>query len=153
MRSFINRDIARQLGLETISEETMVIKSFGSEANKESKIFSYLLIQRIFSRCQNNSVGRTCLRNYFGESIYQRSLLTFELKRKGFTLALAECFHWNQKVRTVGLLIGTDHYWKIVEEGILTSKCGLRAVSSKLGWLISGRPENWTTIRRHCCLD
>ena len=143
MRTFIHRDIAQQLGLETIGEEKMVIQSFGSEASKESTITSHLVkFKGSFPGAETIQFEALAQETICGESIYQRSQLAIELKGKGYTLADSRVLSSKPKARTVGLLIGADHYWKVIEEGIITSKCGLRAIPSKLGWLISGRLEN-----------
>ena len=43
------------------------------------------------------------------------------------------------------ILIGSDHYWEIVTGDIVKGKAGPTAVSSKLGWLLSGPlPESST---------
>ena len=143
MRTFIHRDVAQQLGLEIVGEEKMVIQAFRSKAIKESTISSHLVKFRgSFPSAETIQLDALIQETICGESIYQRSQLASELKRKGYALADSRVFSSKPEARTVGLLIGADHYWKVIEEGIITSKCGLRAVPSKLGWLISGRPEN-----------
>ena len=42
---------------------------------------------------------------------------------------------------TIDMLIGSDHYWDVVTDGIVRSSEKLVAVSSKFGWLLSG-PTN-----------
>lgn len=141
MRTFIHRDIAQQLGLETISEERMVIQAFGSKTNEESIISSYLVKFRgSFPGAKTIEFDALSQDAICGKSVYQSSQLAIELKEKCYTLADSRVLSSKPKARTVDLLIGADHYWKIIEEGI-TSKCGLRAIPSKLGWLISGRPR------------
>ena len=147
MRTFIHRDIAQQLGLETISKERMVIQAFGSKASEESIISSHLVKFRgSFPGAKTIEFDALAQESICGKSVYQSSQLAIELKEKGYTLADSRVLSSKPKTRTVDLFIGADHYWKIIEEGIITSKCGLRAIPSKLGWLISGRPENQQTI-------
>ena len=52
---------------------------------------------------------------------------------------------------TIDLLIGSDYYWTVVMGEVLESEPGLVAVSSKLGWLVSGPLCDLTDSRStHC---
>jgi len=147
MRTFIHSDIPQQLGLETVCEEKMVMQAFGSEASKESTVTSHLVkFKGSFPGAKTIEFEALAKESICGESIYQKSQLAIELQEKGFTLADDRVLSSKPVARKVGLIIGADHYWKVVEEGNITSKCGLRAVPSKLGWLISGRPKNLPKI-------
>lgn len=53
------------------------------------------------------------------------------------TLELADDFD-NECDDSIDILIGSDHYWNIVEGDTIRGQSGPIAVSSKLGWLLSG---------------
>ena len=55
------------------------------------------------------------------------------------TLELADDF--NDGNDSIDILIGSDHYWNIVHGETIRCESGPIAVSSKLGWLLSGRGE------------
>ena len=58
-------------------------------------------------------------------------------------LELADNF--DEHHESIDILIGSDHYWEIVMGDIVKGKAGPTAVSSKLGWLLSGPlPESST---------
>ena len=43
---------------------------------------------------------------------------------------------------SIDILIGADHYWDVVTGDIVRGESGPTAISSKLGWLLSGRTES-----------
>ena len=45
---------------------------------------------------------------------------------------------------SIDILIGSDHYWNIVTGDLITGDHGPVAVSSKLGWLLSGPIDSRT---------
>jgi hypothetical protein len=45
----------------------------------------------------------------------------------------------DNKDDTIDILIGADHYWDFITEDIVRGEGGPSAISSKLGWLLSGR--------------
>ena len=143
MRTFIHLELAQKLGLEVIRHEEMAIQPFGSKASEVIRMTNHLVrFKGSFSGAKTIQVEALTQKRICGESAYQRSHFATELKEKGFVLADNRVLSSSPTAETIGLLIDADYYWDIVEGGVITSRCGLRALTSKLGWLISGRPRN-----------
>jgi len=54
-----------------------------------------------------------------------------------------------ENAEVIDLLIGSDHYWDIVGEELIRTNRGPNAVSSKLGWLLSGPLHSHVTTFSH----
>ena len=57
-------------------------------------------------------------------------------------LELADNYR-DHKSTSIHILIGSDHYWSIVTGNLTAGEHGPVAVSSTLGWLLSGPTESW----------
>ena len=57
-------------------------------------------------------------------------------------LDLANCPYLEDDSDAINVLIGTDHYWDIVTGDISREGNGPVAISSRLGWLLSGPARN-----------
>ena len=56
-------------------------------------------------------------------------------------LELADFGGDDNESNSIDILIGADHYWDIVTGDVVKGESGPTAVSSKLGWLLSGRVQ------------
>ena len=54
-------------------------------------------------------------------------------------------FHQEESDDSIDVLVGADHYWDLVTDGIVRGEYGLTAMNSKLGWLLSGPAESPTS--------
>ena len=49
----------------------------------------------------------------------------------------------------VDVLIGSDHYWKLVMEEVVRSDDGLMAIKTKFGWVLSGPVQELSRESTH----
>ena len=133
-RSFLSQPLADKLAIQPLRKETIHLSSFGSKypftklmevAHIQIKTRSGQLIP---SSTLITPTITTPLRNATSTSITKLTHL------KG--LPLAHPVTSNRKFE-ISLLVGADHYWDIVEDDVIRGN-GPTAVSSKLGYLLSG---------------
>ena len=145
-RSFLTQDMADLLSLKPHHMEDISLSSFGSKIAHNKKMeaaqihiktktgefipISVLIVPTI----------ATPLRNTLETEVTQLPYL--------HDLPLAHPVMKDSSFN-ISLLIGSDHYWDIVEDHIIRG-CGPTAMSSKLGYLLSGplslqKPFNTTT--------
>lgn len=133
-RSFITEDLARALSLTPHHKEDVHLSSFGSRQplNKTMEV-AHINIKTIMGATVPISVLivptiATPLRNTVQTSVTQLPHL--------YGLQLAHPITREDSFK-ISLLIGTDHYWDLVEDHIVRGN-GPTAMSSKLGYLLSG---------------
>ena len=145
-RSFISRTVADELELPRTGSETLCINAFGvpTAQAEERCYFRKVTIQ-------GNQPGAEPIIIYPLDKIYVCSVqrqpateFSRKLVRQGYPLADSRLESEEEQDQSVevDLLIGTDLIWAFVNYQMqITSSCGLRAVDSKIGWLITG-PHN-----------
>ncbi len=47
----------------------------------------------------------------------------------------------DEESTSIDILIGSDHYWKLVIGRVVQGKRGPTAIYTKLGWVLSGRTD------------
>ena len=139
-RSFIRRGFAEELDLQVVGEEELSIHSFGSKNPSKT--------QRCKRRCA------TIRGTFYGaESIRIQALDQTDIcKAAAYTQTSFANTLWNQGLRLaddrilsgcpdepqIDILIGSDQYWDIIGVRQINSGDGMKAVDSKLGWMLHG---------------
>ena len=131
-RSYIRKSLQNRLRLNPIGKETLQLNTFGESKSKREN-------------CEVFKVNIANKNN--GESI--------EITAIGFPTICAplpakvniseyshldglELADFNSCDSSIDILVGADHYWDIVTGDVIHGGNGPTAVSSKLGWLLSG---------------
>ena len=135
-RSYITNHLVQRLQLKPIRRERLNLNTFGNEQ---------------FNKKECNVV-RVNLRGLEGDNIIIEALgfpcicsplpLAVEVDRyphlQGLELADGSDCESDTNSQGIDLLIGSDHYWDVVTGNVIRDGSGPVAVSSKLGWLVSG---------------
>ena len=144
-RSYVAKKVQDTLSLTTKSVETMLIKTFGSDQeNKQT--------------CDVVRLGMS-LKNggHLEMSLFAVPMICEPLSMQPIAYAegryphlsgleLADFSHGNEDLE-VDVLIGSDHYWKLVTGEMVRGASGPTAVQTRLGWVLSGPAEGLT--QRH----
>ena len=133
-RSFVRKDISSALNLPKVGEETLKLHTFGSSVPQN---ITCNKVKLTLSNIRNGQsvqlemleIPRVCssIMRVAGEEVRR------ELERKG--LQLADTSVSGMETQELGVLIGGDHYWKIVTGKLERLSV---ALDSKFGWLIQG---------------
>ena len=129
----------QELGLEIIGHEEMAIQPFGSKASEVIRMTKYLVkFKGSFPGAKTIQVEALTQKTICGESTYQGPRFAIELKEKGFVLA-DDRVSSHPKAKIIGLLIGADYYWDIVDGGVITgglrTRYHLRCPANQRRWL------------------
>ena len=138
-RSYVTTRVKETLGLRSESAEVMLIKTFGSDAEKRHT-------------CEVVSLG---MKVKDGGNLVM-SLLTVPmicqpLSAQPISLArdkydhlcemdLADFSNGDDDLE-IDVLIGSDHYWKLVTGGVVRGSSGPTAIQTRVGWVLSGPVE------------
>ena len=139
-RSYVSTRLRNALQLPTINQETLMIKTFGSETGQiQSRDLVQLCVQGmtsethlyvnayavpiICSPLQNQAVN-------FAASTYQHL--------SGLLLADSISADENENNVEVDVLIGADYYWHFLNGAIKRGESGPTALQTKVGWVLSG---------------
>ena len=128
------------LNLKPIGEEHMVIKTFGSTAEKPMKV-------KMFELVIKSKAGMNLYLKAYSVPTICSSLTGQEVRvaRKKFpdVTGYAVCNQGEEVKQEIDLLIGSDYYWTIITNDIRRcDEVGLAAINSKLGWILSGPVSN-----------
>ena len=139
-RTYITNSLKSQLGLKPIEKESLRLSTFGNDrVRKES--------------CD---IVKLSLRKGDGESVNIAALsfpvicssLPLQVDVSAYPhiegLPLADEFS-GQEHDSIDVLIGSDQYWNFITGETVREDFGPAAVSSKLGWLLSGPISGATT--------
>lgn len=156
-RSFLSQELADTLSLQSYHQENICLSSFGSTHPLTKKMkaanihiktrdgnllpLSVLIVPSIAAPLWNTAQAEVTKLPYLNN------------------LSLAHPVLSNDSYK-ISLLIGTDHYWDIVEDHIVRGQ-GPTAMSSKLGYLLSGPLQvdktaaitNTLHVSTHCISD
>ena len=150
-RSYVSGELKKKLSLNVENAETINLNTFGSDKYSKKKCE----VVSINIEVENQAIPVRAL-SYptICSPFSSRSLKVSDyphLRR----LKLADSVDSN--ARRVQLLIGADHYYDFVTGDVIKGTSGPVAVSSKLGWLLSGpfsSPSNVeTNVNSHLVLD
>lgn len=131
-RSYITDSLQSKLGLTPVKKEKLRLNTFG-ESRYKTQNCEAVKLQLKKPGC-NNSVNITALSFPVICSPLPSRIDVNCPHLEGLELA----DDWSDQRGSIDLLIGSDHYWDIVQGDIIRGKNGPTAVSSSLGWLLSG---------------
>lgn len=132
-RSYITNDLKIRLGLKPIRVETIHLDTFGSDLyeRKQCNLVEVTLKGQRSESVHLQAVGfpKICSPLWTKIDAYHLTEL------QGFELADHDP---NSDGGKIDILIGSDHYWKVVTGEIMRDGSGPVAINSKFGWILSG---------------
>ena len=146
-RSYVTDKVKQSLSLNRQCVQTMLIKTFGSD--KGSK-----------QQCDVVSLG---LNTWNGDTV-QLSFLSVPLICDPISDQPITCAMENYEylanldladyssasdLLEVDVLIGSDHYWKLVMGEVIRNDDGPMAIQTKFGWVLSGPVQELSCERAH----
>ena len=136
-RSYITNSVQAKLKLEPIKKETLHLNTFGDNKFTRQSCEVYKLV--IENKNGGKGVELTTV-NFPIICSPLRSRVNIDYTHLD-GLELADYSNDNNS-DSIDILIGADHYWDVVTGDIVRGESGPTAISSKLGWLLSGRTES-----------
>ncbi|XP_046856149.1 uncharacterized protein LOC124449255 [Xenia sp. Carnegie-2017] len=136
-RSYIRRSLQGRLRLNSIGKETLQLNTFGQGKSKRES-------------CE---VFKVSIANKSGGEVVEIKAIEFPTicaplptriniddypHLHGLELADFDSSDNNGSCDSIDILIGADHYWDVVTGDVVQGENGPTAMSSKLGWLLSG---------------
>ena len=138
--SYVTKSLQERLGLRPIRRERLRINTFGSSSfNANSCDIVQVRIQSA------NSEETLCITAYTSPVICSPlpRLVDASIYNHLEGLQLADA---SDSAQGIDVLIGSDHYWSLVTGETIVGDAGPVAVSSRLGWLLSGPSDNSSTV-------
>lgn len=136
-RSYITNSTQAKLKLEPIKKETLYLNTFGDNKCKRQNCEVYKF--NIENKNGSEEVEITAINFPIICSPLNSKVNTNYTHLEG--LELADFGDDVDDSNTIDILIGSDYYWDIVTGDVVKGESGPTAVSSKLGWLLSGRVQ------------
>ncbi len=133
-RSYITNSTQAKLKLEPVRKETLYLNTFGDNKCKRQSCEVYKF--NIESRNGSEKIELSGINFPIICSPLNSMVNTNYAHLEGLELA---DFGDDDKDNTIDILIGADHYWDVVTGDVVKGESGPTAVSSKPGWLLSGR--------------
>jgi hypothetical protein len=135
-QSYVQKDTARSLQYAPIQEEELIHGLFGGETTKPRHHFCY----KIQLRSLNNKYA--C--NF--EALDEENICSrvpalpvgpwlYELRNQGLGVCI-------QEEKPIEVLIGADIYGKLLTRRREVLQCGLVAIETYLGWVVTGKVQN-----------
>lgn len=152
-RSYVSTNVRDKLGLKTVRNERVVIKTFGEDNN--SKVSNLDVVQfkikhagadDVFTFIEALCVPKICC-PLKGQHIDRASKIE-EFAHLNF----ADDNSFNKDL-PVGVLIGIDNYFRFFCGETIHSKFGTVASKSTLGWVLSGSLSKQFTDRHVSCME
>ena len=134
-RSYITNSTQAKLKLEPLRKETLYLNTFGDNKCKRQNCEIYKF--NIEKQNGSEEVEVTAINFPIICSPLNSKVNTNYVHLEG--LELADFGGDDNESNSIDILIGADHYWDIVTGDVVKGESGPTAVSSKLGWLLSGR--------------
>ena len=139
-RSFMRRELAEELGLPVEGQEMIAVQAFGSN---EATTPEMLKRRRITIRGTFPNAAPVELRVLDKQTIcpappYGKTDFANDLWNKGYQLADDRFLGGGHSISEIDILIGADHVWQVCLDTTISHSEGLRAIDSKLGWLLLG---------------
>ncbi|XP_064635263.1 uncharacterized protein LOC135492635 [Lineus longissimus] len=133
-RTFITKHLADRIQLETARHETINLAVFGNESS-QSQTFDVVNFAVITPKGQAIELSALIVPQI---STPFQNLITRDLSRLPYLRNLTLAHPPSDEASfNISILIGADHYWDLVEDHVVRGS-GPTAVSSKLGYLLSG---------------
>ncbi|XP_078374406.1 uncharacterized protein LOC144657946 [Oculina patagonica] len=133
-RSYVTNDLKARLNLKSCKTEMLNLNTFGEQ--KYRKQTCDLVKIRLNKPGLNEEVEISALSFPVICSSLQSKVDINKFPQLE-TLQLADEFNDGNN-NSIDVLIGSDHYWNIVHGETIRCESGPTAISSKLGWLLSG---------------
>ena len=149
-RSYISKRVKQSLALDPLYSETMIIKTFGSErGNRQScDVVSLGLSLRAGGSINLLFLAVPLICEPLCGQPISHAREHYEYLTK---LDLADNPCGAEQIE-VDMLIGSDHYWKLVTGKVISKGEGPTAVHTKLGWVLSGPIEGLSLQSTSCNL-
>lgn len=145
-RSYITNTLKDKLGLNPVKRETLNLNTFGSrEYTKQGcDLVKFSLQTKDHQKIDVCALSFPIL----------CTPLTTKINLENYSylqnLNLADTSITEAEIPQIDVLIGSDHYYDIVNGEIIRGEQGPVAIGSKLGWLLSG-PTNKGEIKENFC--
>ena len=138
-RSYVTTRVCEALRARKSRTELMVIKTFGSEHGQQRDCD---IVQLKFATRQGEPlVLPMVVVPHICGSVCSQPIDTSKASYRHLTgLDLADAGHAGDNLE-IDLLIGSDHYWKLVTGRVLKGVEGPTAIETQLGWVLSGPAE------------
>ncbi|XP_037502613.1 uncharacterized protein LOC119377081 [Rhipicephalus sanguineus] len=138
-RTFIRRDLSTRLDLPSVGTEDLSLLTFGS--SKHSRTYRYRTVQlKLQSRFDTHGITVDALE--VPEVCIVRTPaigqdLLVQLRERNMLVADEQQLG-DRPTQTISVIIGSDHYWRIVTGRIERLSSDLCAVETIFGWLVQG---------------
>ena len=136
-RSYITEDLAKRLKLHYIGKNYLTIYTFGTTKPKEIETSIVELGIQLKSGFIMN-IKANVVPNVTGE-IERRPIKSIDIKKKLLAYQLADDLPTSIESNKIHLLIGNDYYTDIVSLKRIEITDTLHLISSKVGWILTGR--------------
>lgn len=130
-RTYITEDLANRLGLKEEDEQEIQLVTFGSEKSKLVKTRKNGQYMAVTANIVPNITG-TITR----KPVRLQSPVNFKELTRNLSL---DSIPSESEPITLDLLVGNDYYLDIIQCDKIEVQPGLYLLSSKLGWILSGR--------------
>ncbi len=138
-RSYVTEGVQQSLSLQPDGVETMLIKTFGSD--KENKqVCSVVNLGLLLKDGGHMEMSLLTVPLICEPLSTQPITRAKEVYQDISDLDLAD-FSYGDDDLEVDILIGSDHYWKLVTGEVIRGPCGPAAIRTRLGWVLSGPVE------------
>ena len=134
-RSYVTQRLKEKLSLHLERVETLLIKTFGSteEQPQYRDVVKLVLTTRDGPDLELEFVVVPLICETLSGQQISRAV---ELYPHLFGLEMADIFEDDNM--DVNILIGLDHYWRVVSGSTVSGKSGPTAIGTKFGWVLSG---------------
>ena len=140
-RSYVSKRVADKLGLETVQTDNLVIATFGAEKQRVKAVN----LVKLTVRKEETNFERNM-------NVYAVPKICSELKSQDIESVKKRYPHLNgiefadhkaeDGVMEIDLLIGSDYMWDFLNDETIRGESGQPvAISTKVGWLLSGPVE------------
>ena len=136
-RSYITEDLAKRLKLNSTGKNYLTIYTFGTTKPKEIETPIVELGIQLKSGFVMN-IKANVVPDVTGE-IERRPIKSTDIKKKLLTYQLADNLPASIESNKIHLLIGNDYYTDIVSLKRIEITDTLHLISSKVGWILTGR--------------
>ena len=138
-RTFMTERLAKQLNLPSQRKEMLSISTFGSKGPQS--IDTYVVHFTIITKESSRVSLHANVLNQITSPVQRGPLHQSDLEfLQSITPGkLADIIPKSPEMATIDILVGSDYVWSIVEVGRIVLPSGLLLLSSKLGYLLTGK--------------
>ncbi|XP_052762257.1 uncharacterized protein LOC128204895 [Mya arenaria] len=152
-RSYITESLAKTLHLNSCGEETIQIVTFGSERVKNVKTKNTQVGVKL--KCSSELPITVNIVPFISGALHRKPIKsnTLEIVRERVAIdELADELPTRYESSPIDVLIGNDYYLDFIQNEKLSVQPGLYLLSSKLGWILSGRSDDVDEMEEHSML-